>query len=135
MAGAIRGNDGVARNGATNAIEQLVGFTIDIAATTMNPKACGDDWERTLLGTKKASGTITVNRDPTATEQLAVVAGAEMDIRMYPYGTGAGSDYYSPESQTPATLAIVSEGHSLEVDGIVQTTYNWEGPIAVETLP
>jgi hypothetical protein len=132
---AIRGNDGIVRNGAVNVVGEIVSFTADAQVSVIEPKAMGDTDQRVLAGIRKWSGTIAVNMDRNDAQQVLIVAGDNVDLRLYPYGIGSGADYLSAENQTPATVLITSEGHNVEVDGVAATAYNWEGTVAWESLP
>ena len=131
-----KGRDGVVRSGATNAVLEVISFTAEETADEIEVKAMGDTFKRFEDGLIDMSGQVVVNWDQAdTTGQNTLVVGANIDLRLYPEGIASGANYLSPENQTPATVKILGNAISAEVDGIVGRTFSWRGGMAWESVP
>ena len=89
------GKDGSVYVGS-NAVAELIDWSIDTTANTVNDTVMGDTWETSKVTTKAWSGSINVQWDPSdTTGQEGLKEGDEVTLNMYPLGNTSGLVYWS----------------------------------------
>ncbi|MCF2522346.1 hypothetical protein [Bradyrhizobium sp. G127] len=121
--GTYHGKDGVVKIGA-NAVTEVKQFSVKTSAKTADDTAMGDEWETHIPNktVKNWSGSLTCNHNPLdATGQKLLVAGASIDLKLYPIGTTDGLQ----ELTGTATITDVSVDPSK--DGTVPVSFSFTG--------
>ena len=78
------------------AVAELIDWSIDTTANTVNDTVMGDTWETSKVTTKAWSGSINVQWDPSdTTGQEGLKEGDEVTLNMYPLGNTSGLVYWS----------------------------------------
>lgn len=89
------GKDGSVYVGS-NAVAELIDWSIDTTANTVNDTVMGDTWETSKVTTKSWSGSINAQWDPSdTTGQEGLKEGDEVTLNMYPLGNTSGLVYWS----------------------------------------
>ena len=89
------GKDGSVYVGG-NAVAELIDWSIDTTANTVNDTVMGDTWETSKVTTKSWSGSINVQWDPAdTTGQEGLKEGDEVTLNMYPLGNTSDLVYWS----------------------------------------
>lgn len=113
------GNSGVVRID-TNSIAEVVSFDINENADRVEDTALGDTNRTYKPGLTDVSGTITCHYDDGDTNgQVAMTAGAEVNLVLWPLGSGTGN----PEWTVTATILSVQT--SVQFNEIIEATFEW----------
>ena len=116
-----KGSEGTVKIGA-NTIAEIIGWTADESANTIDDSELGDTWMTNKSGQQSWTASIECHWDETdTTGQGAMTTGTEVTLNLYPEGAASTDTYYTG-------LAIVSGiGRAGAVDGVVSASYSLTG--------
>ena len=116
------GKAGVVRSGATNAVAEVVEFTIEESVDVVDDTVMGDTSKTHLIGVKSWKASVSCFWDETDTNgQQTFTIGASVTAGLYPEGVGSGATYCSGT----ATITGISIG--VPKDGVVTRNFELEG--------
>ena len=120
-----KGSEGLVKIGA-NTIAEVKDWSLSETADTIEDTIMGDV-ARTRKGSlTSASGTISCFWDETdANGQIAMQAGSEVALKLYPEGSTSG-DYFASVS-----AIITANDSSAAMDGMVEASFSFESNGAV----
>jgi hypothetical protein len=120
-----KGSEGVVKIGA-NTISEVKDWSLSETADTIEDTVMGDV-ARTRKGSlTSASGSLSCFWDETdANGQIAMQAGTEVQLKLYPEGSATGGYFAS------VNAIITTQDASAAMDGMVEATFSWESNGAV----
>ena len=120
-----KGSEGLVKIGA-NTISEVKDWSLSETADTIEDTVMGDV-ARTRKGSlTSASGSLSCFWDETdANGQIAMQAGSEVQLKLYPEGSTSG-DYFAS-----VNAIITTQDASAAMDGMVEATFSWESNGAV----
>jgi hypothetical protein len=118
--GIHKGSEGVVKVGS-DTVAEIKSYSIEESAETIETTTLGDAAKTFTAGTTSFSGSMDANWDETDTAQLAMTAGAEITISIYPEGTATGAKY---KTGTAIIDSISIEGSQ---DDMVATSFSFTG--------
>lgn len=122
-----KGSEGVIKVGS-NAVAEVRDWSLDQTADTVEDTVMGDAARTRKSTLTSASGSLNCYWDETDTNgQVALAAGSEVTMNLYPEGDTAGDTYYT------LTAIITSFSISASFDGMVEASISFESNGAVTT--
>lgn len=120
-----KGSEGVVKIGA-NQIAEVRDWSLSETAETIDDTAMGDTARTRQPSLTSASGSLNCWWDETdSTGQIAMQAGSEVALKLYPEGSASG-DYFAS-----VQAIITSQDASATMDGMVEASFSWESNGAV----
>ena len=120
-----KGSEGVVKIGA-NTISEVKDWSLSETADTIEDTTMGDVARTRQPSLTSASGSLSCFWDETdANGQIALQAGTEVALKLYPEGATTG-DYFAS-----VNAIITSQDASASMDGMVEATFSWESNGAV----
>jgi hypothetical protein len=120
-----KGSEGVVKIGA-NTISEVKDWSLSETADTIEDTTMGDVARTRLPSLTSASGSLSCFWDEAdANGQIAMQAGTEVALKLYPEGATTG-DYFAS-----VNAIITSQDASASMDGMVEATFSWESNGAV----
>ena len=120
-----KGSEGVVKIGA-NTISEVKDWSLSETADTIEDTTMGDVARTRKPSWTSASGSLSCFWDETdANGQIAMQAGTEVALKLYPEGATSG-DYFAS-----VQAIITSQDASASMDGMVEATFSWESNGAV----
>tara|TARA_R110000824_G_scaffold214086_3_gene400375 strand:- start:1265 stop:1654 length:390 start_codon:yes stop_codon:yes gene_type:complete len=120
-----KGSEGVVKIGA-NTISEVKDWSLSETADTIEDTTMGDVARTRQPSLTSASGSLSCFWDETdANGQIALQAGTEVALKLYPEGATTG-DYFAS-----VQAIITSQDASASMDGMVEATFSWESNGAV----
>lgn len=117
----LHGKDGVVKVGA-NVVAHTTRWTLNPEIALGEASEQGQDWEDHLKGQKRWSGAIDAWFDPGDTNgQGALELGDEVELELYPSGSGSGAVFYS------GTATVESTPIESSRDNTVSISFNFRG--------
>lgn len=117
-----KGSEGTVKVGA-NTIAELLSWSYEETAETVEDTALGDTAKTFLSGTTSWSGSAECHFDETdANGQEALTAGASVTLNLYPEGATTGDQYYTGTALV--TSVSVSVGGN---DETVKRSFSFQG--------
>lgn len=120
-----KGSEGVVKVGA-NTISEVKDWSLSETADTIEDTVMGDAARTRKPSLTSASGSISCFWDEAdSTGQIAMQAGSEVTLNLYPEGATTG-DYFASVS-----AIITTQDASAAMDGMVEASFSWESNGAV----
>jgi len=120
-----KGSEGVVKIG-TDTIAEVKDWSFDETADTTEDTVMGDAARTRKSTLTSASGSINAFWDETDTNgQVAMSAGSEVALKLYPEGATTGDTFYS------VAAIITSVSRSATFDGMVEASFSFESNGAV----
>jgi hypothetical protein len=120
-----KGSEGVVKIG-TDTIAEVKDWSFDETADTTEDTVMGDAARTRKSTLVSASGSINAFWDETDTAgQVAMSAGSEVALKLYPEGATTGDTFYS------VAAIITSVSRSATFDGMVEASFSFESNGAV----
>lgn len=120
-----KGSEGVVKIG-TNTIAEVKDWSFDETADTTEDTVMGDAARTRKSTLTSASGSVNAFWDETDTNgQVAMSAGSEVALKLYPEGATTGDTFYS------VSALITSVSRSATFDGMVEASFSFESNGAV----
>jgi len=120
-----KGSEGVVKIG-TDTIAEVKDWSLDETADTTEDTTMGDSARTRKSTLTSASGSVNCFWDETdANGQVAMSAGSEVALKLYPEGATTGDTLYS------VTAIITSVSRSATFDGMVEASFGFESNGAV----
>jgi len=117
----FNGNGGVVKNGA-NTIAEVLDFSIDETANTVDDTVLGDAASTHLAGLDSWSGSINCYWDDTDTNgQVAMTIGQSVTLNLLPEGAAGGQAEYS------GTATITGISRAIANDSIITQSFTFTG--------
>jgi len=123
-----KGSEGVVKIG-TDTIAEVKDWSFDETSDTTTMGDAARTRQATLTS---ASGSLNCFWDETDTAgQVAMSAGSEVALKLYPEGATSGDTLYSVQA------IITSVSRSATFDGMVESSFSWEsnGAVTASTAP
>ena len=114
------GSEGTIKIGA-NTLGELRSFSLETTAETIEDTSMGDTSRTYKVGLKTFTGTASVFFDETDTAQIALVAGAEITLNVYPEGASSGDTYYT------GSAIVTGRTINSSFDGMVEMEISFQG--------
>jgi len=120
-----KGSEGVVKVGS-DTVAEVKDWSFDETADTTEDTVMGDAARTRKSTLTSASGSINAFWDETDTAgQVAMSAGSEVALKLYPEGATSGDTLYSVQA------LITSVSRSATFDGMVEASFSWESNGAV----
>jgi len=120
-----KGSEGVVKIGA-NTIAEVKDWSLSETADTIEDTTMGDVARTRQPSLTSASGSLNCFWDETdANGQIAMQAGTEVALKLYPEGAASG-DYFAS-----VQAIITTQDASATMDGMVEAAFSWESNGAV----
>tara|TARA_R110000744_G_scaffold199886_5_gene319014 strand:- start:397 stop:789 length:393 start_codon:yes stop_codon:yes gene_type:complete len=120
-----KGSEGVVKIGS-DTIAEVKDWSFDETADTTEDTVMGDAARTRKSTLTSASGSINAFWDETDTAgQVAMSAGSEVALKLYPEGATTGDTFYS------MSALITSVSRSATFDGMVEASFSFESNGAV----
>jgi len=120
-----KGSEGVVKVGS-DTVAGVKDWSFDETADTTEDTVMGDAARTRKSTLTSASGSINAFWDETDTAgQVAMSAGSEVALKLYPEGATSGDTLYSVQA------LITSVSRSATFDGMVEASFSWESNGAV----
>ena len=120
-----KGSEGVVKIGS-DTIAEVKDWSFDETADTTEDTVMGDAARTRKSTLTSASGSINAFWDETDTAgQVAMSAGSEVALKLYPEGAASGDTFYS------VAAIITSVSRSATFDGMVEASFSFEANGAV----
>jgi len=120
-----KGSEGVVKVGS-DTVAEVKDWSFDETADTTEDTVMGDAARTRKSTLTSASGSINAFWDETDTAgQVAMSAGSEVALKLYPEGSTSGDTLYSVQA------LITSVSRSATFDGMVEASFSWESNGAV----
>tara|TARA_B110000902_G_C14247119_1_gene564701 strand:- start:101 stop:493 length:393 start_codon:yes stop_codon:yes gene_type:complete len=120
-----KGSEGVVKIGS-DTIAEVKDWSFDETADTTEDTVMGDAARTRKSTLTSASGSINAFWDETdTTGQVAMSAGSEVALKLYPEGATTGDTFYS------MSALITSVSRSATFDGMVEASFSFESNGAV----
>ena len=120
-----KGSEGVVKIG-TDTIAEVKDWSFDETADTTEDTVMGDAARTRKSTLTSASGSVNAFWDETDTNgQVAMSAGSEVALKLYPEGATTGDTFYS------VSALITSVSRSATFDGMVEASFSFESNGAV----
>ena len=120
-----KGSEGVVKVGA-NTISEVKDWSLSETADTIEDTVMGDVARTRKPSLTSASGSISCFWDESdSTGQIAMQAGSEVTLNLYPEGATTG-DYFASVS-----AIITTQDASAAMDGMIEASFSWESNGAV----
>lgn len=120
-----KGSEGVVKIGS-DTIAEVKDWSFDETADTTEDTVMGDSARTRKSTLVSASGSINAFWDETDTAgQVAMSAGSEVALKLYPEGATTGDTFYS------VAAIITSVSRSATFDGMVEASFSFESNGAV----
>lgn len=128
----VTGRNGVIRMGETPvAIAQLKSWSFNETAEEINVTAFNEGGKDFLAGEIDRSGDFSFWIDPGSAQHDSIVAGAEVELQLYPTGTGTGAKY----REFTAIILSRSESATAEGGGLeAACTFKVRGAVQNQTV-
>lgn len=108
---------------SSNAIAEIVSFSVSSSANIVDDSAIGDVWNTHLVGMKSWTANVTCHWDETDTNgQEAATIGASVTLNLYPEGSTTGDKYYTGTA-TINSIEVNVSGN----DAIISRTFGLTG--------
>ena len=114
------GSEGTIKIGA-NTLGELRSFSLETTAETIEDTSMGYTSRTYKVGLKTFTGTASVFFDETDTAQIALVAGAEITLNVYPEGASSGDTYYT------GSAIVTGRTINSSFDGMVEAEISFKG--------
>ena len=120
-----KGSEGVVKIG-TDTIAEVKDWSFDETADTTEDTVMGDAARTRKSTLASASGSVNAFWDETDTNgQVAMSAGSEVALKLYPEGATTGDTFYS------VSAIITSVSRSATFDGMVEASFSFDSNGAV----
>ena len=120
-----KGSEGVVKIG-TDTIAEVKDWSFDETADTTEDTVMGDAARTRKSTLTSASGSVNAFWDETDTNgQVAMSAGSEVALKLYPEGATTGDTFYS------VSAIITSVSRSATFDGMVEASFSFDSNGAV----
>jgi predicted secreted protein len=114
------GSEGTIKIG-TDTLGELRSFSLETTGDTIETSNMGTTARTYKAGLTAWSGTASLFWDEVDAGQTALVAGAEITIKVYPEGATAGDKYYT------GTAIVTAKSVSASFDGLVESSISFQG--------
>lgn len=115
-----KGSEGLVKIG-TATVAEVRDWSLSETAETIDDTAMGDSARTRKPSLTSASGSLSCWWDETdANGQIAMQAGSEVALKLYPEGSDSG-DYFASVS-----AIITTQDASATMDGMVEASFSWE---------
>ena len=114
------GSEGTIKIGS-DTLGELRSFSLETTAETIEDTSMGDASRTYKVGLKTFTGTASVFFDETDTAQIALVAGAEITLNVYPEGASSGDTYYT------GSAIVTGRTINSSFDGMVEAEISFQG--------
>jgi predicted secreted protein len=114
------GSEGTIKIG-TDTLGELRSFSLETTGDTIETSNMGTTARTYKAGLTAWSGTASLFWDEVDAAQTALVAGAEITIKVYPEGATAGDKYYT------GTAIVTAKSVSASFDGLVESSISFQG--------
>jgi predicted secreted protein len=114
------GSEGTIKIG-TDTLGELRSFSLETTGDTIETSNMGTTARTYKAGLTSWSGTASLFWDELDAGQTALVAGAEITIKVYPEGATAGDKYYT------GTAIVTAKSVSASFDGLVESAISFQG--------
>jgi len=114
------GSEGTIKIG-TDTLGELRSFSLETTGDTIETSNMGTTARTYKAGLTAWSGTASLFWDELDAAQIALVAGAEITIKVYPEGATAGDKYYT------GTAIVTAKSVSASFDGLVESSISFQG--------
>ena len=116
-----KGSEGLAKSGS-NTIAEVTAFSFDESADTIETTELSDSAHSFVTDLTGFSGSVDCFWDETDTSgQGTLTVGAQVLLKLYPEGAGAGATYYS------GTCLITSISRANGIGAIVTANFSFTG--------
>lgn len=120
-----KGSEGLVKIGS-NTVAEVKDWSLSETADTIEDTTMGDVSRTRKPSLTTASGSLSCFWDETdSTGQIAMQAGSEVALKLYPEGAATG-DYFASVS-----AIITTQDASAAMDGMVEASFSWESNGAV----
>lgn len=120
-----KGSEGLVKIGA-NTVAEVRDWSLSETAETIDDTTMGDVARTRQPSLTSASGSLSCWWDETdSTGQIAMQAGSEVALKLYPEGADSG-DYFAS-----VQAIITTQDASATMDGMVEASFSWESNGAV----
>jgi len=120
-----KGSEGVVKIGS-DTVAEVKDWSFDETADTTEDTVMGDTARTRKSTLTSASGSINCFWDETDTNgQVAMSAGSEVALKLYPEGATSGDTFYS------VAAIITSVSRTASFDGMVESSFSWDSNGAV----
>ena len=120
-----KGSEGVVKIGS-DTVAEVKDWSFDETADTTEDTVMGDTARTRKSTLTSASGSINCFWDETDTNgQVAMTAGSEVALKLYPEGASSGDTFYS------VAAIITSVSRTASFDGMVESSFSWDSNGAV----
>ena len=120
-----KGSEGLVKIGSAT-VAEVKDWSLSETADTIEDTTMGDVARTRKPSLTSASGSISAFWDETdSAGQIAMQAGSEVQLRLYPEGAATG-DYFASVS-----AIITTQDASAAMDGMVEASFSWESKGAV----
>ena len=114
------GSEGTIKIG-TDTLGELRSFSLETTGDTIETSNMGTTARTYKAGLTAWSGTASLFWDEMDTAQIALVAGAEITIKVYPEGATAGDKYFT------GSAIVTAKSVSASFDGLVESSISFQG--------
>lgn len=115
------GSEGTVHVGA-NAIAEIRSYSIETTSDTVEDTTMGDTWRTRKTTLRSWTASVDVFWDETDTNgQVALSAGSEVTLNVYPEGNTSGDSYYT------GSAIVTGNTINASYDGMVEATITLEG--------
>jgi hypothetical protein len=114
------GSEGTIKIGA-DVVGELRSFSLESTAETIEDTSMGDTNRSYKVGLKTFTGTASVYFDETDAGQIALVAGAEITLNVYPEGASSGDTFYT------GSAIVTGKTINSSFDGMVEAEISFQG--------